>query len=111
MSKHVVFKIGSKKVGIKYTEEVIFEPTLINKSFVDDNGREFINYKREKVEVIDTSKRLFGEPMKKFDGLLFIISGDRKVALKTESFFKYDEPYDVEFDLDYLFESVREKIF
>lgn len=102
MSRYITFKVGSRKVGVKYKDYLEFEPTLINKSFINDSGKEFINYRRESVEVVDTSMRLFGEPMKKFDGLLFIIDGDKKVALKTESFFKYDEPFDIEFDLDQL---------
>lgn len=104
MDNYIVFKIGSKKVGIKYTENFIFEPTLINKSFVDVDGLEYINYRRENIRVIDTSSRLFDEPMKKFDGLLFIIGENQKFALKTESFFKYNEAFDIELGLDQFLE-------
>lgn len=101
--EYITFKIGSKRVGIPYSEEWTLEPTLINKSFLKEDGREFINFRREEINVIDTSKLLFNEPMKKFDGLLFIIKNGEKRALKTESFFEEDTSFDVELNVNQLF--------
>lgn len=103
MNKYITFKIGKKRVGVPYSEDWKLEPTLINKSFTKEDGREFINYRREEINVIDTSKLLFNEPMKKFDGLLFVIKGGEKKALKTESFFEDDQSFDVELDIEKLF--------
>ena len=103
MNKYITFKIGKKRVGVPYSRDWTLEPTLINKSFTKEDGTEYINYRREEISVVDTSKLLFDEPMKKFDGLLFVIKNGDKKALKTESFFENDLEFDVELDVDQLF--------
>ena len=101
--EYITFKIGKKRVGVPYSGDWSLEPTLINKSFTKEDGSEYINLRREEIDVVDTSKLLFDEPMKKFDGLLFVIKNGHKKALKTESFFEDDLEFDVELDVDSLF--------
>lgn len=101
--EYITFKIGKKRVGVPYSSDWSLEPTLINKSFTKKDGSEYINLRREEIDVIDTSKLLFDEPMKKFDGLLFVIKNGNKKALKTESFFEDDLEFDIELDVDQLF--------
>ena len=101
--KYITFKIGDKRLGISYSGDWVLEPTLINKSFTKEDGSEYINFKREEIGVVDTSKLLFDEPMKKFDGLLFITKDGHKKALKTESFFEDDLEFDVELVLEKVF--------
>jgi len=101
--KYITFKIGKNRVGVPYSSSWKLEPTLINKSFTKEDGTEYINLRREEISVIDTSKLLFDEPMKKFDGLLFVIKDGNKKALKTESFFEDDVNFDVELDVNSLF--------
>lgn len=105
--KYLIFKIEDKKVGVKNSSQWELQPTLINKSFIDEEG-EYINFKRERIEVIDTKNLLFGGEMKKFDGLLFIIKDGKKKALKTESFFEEDLKFDVELNVDKLFNTIWE---
>lgn len=102
MPKHLTFKIKEKIIAVPYSSSYQLQPTLINKSFIEENA-EYINYKREKIKVIDTEYMLFGEYMKRFDGLLFIIKNEQKIALKTESFFKDDKKFDIVLDVDTLF--------
>lgn len=103
MKKYITFKIGKKIVAVPSSEEWSLNPTLINKSFINENGDEYIAFKRESVPVYDTGNLLFGEPMKKFDGLLFIDKDGSRIALKTESFFDEEVEFDVEVDVEDLF--------
>lgn len=103
MKKYITFKIGKKIVAVPSSEEWSLNPTLINKSFINENGDEYIAFKRESVPVYDTGNLLFGEPMKKFDGLLFIDKDGNRIALKTESFFDEEVEFDIEVDVEDLF--------
>lgn len=87
MTKYLTFLINKETVGIKYSSQYELEQTHINKVFVNED-REYIHYKGEFIPVYDTSKLLGSEPLKKFDGLLFIHVKEKTFALKTEGFFK-----------------------
>lgn len=100
---YLTFKIGKKRIGVPKSENLILEPTLINKLFTDESGTEYIMYRRQNVPVYDTSDILFGERMKKFDGLVFASMGEATIAIKTESFFDEEIEFDVEFDVRELF--------
>jgi len=101
--RYITFKIGKSRIGILNDENLQIEPTLINKLFTDEEGNEYISYRRSRIPVYDTSLILFGEKMKKFDGLLFIKKGDKTIALKTESFFDEEVEFDIEFNVNQLF--------
>lgn len=88
MEKYLTFLIYGKKVGVKYSPEYKLKKTLINKVYKDDNGFEYIDFQHNKIRVYDTGDFLYNEPLKKFDGLLFIQYNDDQIALKTEGFFK-----------------------
>ncbi len=88
MIQYLTFLINKEKVGIRYSSNYILEETHINKVFVDSLGAEYINYKGSKVPVVDTGTLLYNEPLKKFDGLLFVYMDKKAFAYKTEGFFK-----------------------
>jgi hypothetical protein len=87
MRKYLTFLINGLKVGIPLTKDYTLEETLINKSFSDDEG-EYIIYKGSRVPVYDTGEILDNQPLKKFDGLVFVYMKDKNIAFKTEGFFK-----------------------
>lgn len=89
MMKYLTFLINKETVGVKYSDKYELEQTHINKVFIDDLGGEFIQYKGDKIPVYDTSTLLGLEPLKKFDGLLFVHINEKTLALKTEGFFKF----------------------
>lgn len=104
MNTYLTFKIDDKVVGVKYSNQYVLEKTHINKSFSKDNEDEYINYKRDKIRVYDVGELLFNKPMKKFDGLVFVFSGENKIALKTEGFFNEENvECDVVLDVEKLF--------
>lgn len=88
MARYLTFLIDKKKVGIPYSEKYTLEETHINKVFTDDEEREYIEYKGNKIPVYDTGEILYGIPLKKFDGLIFVYTRQDIIALKTEGFFK-----------------------
>lgn len=108
MKNYITFKISGHRVAVPTSNNWKLEPTLINKSFTDEDGDEYINYRREKIYIYDTGDILFDQPMKKFDGLLFVIKGNKKLALKTESFFDEEVDFDKKIDVENLLDSIRE---
>lgn len=88
MKKYLSFIINKESVGIEYSDDYTLEQTHINKVFKDEQDNEFMHYKGDKISVIDTSEVLGLEPLKKFDGLLFVHMKKNTIAYKTEGFFK-----------------------
>lgn len=87
MTEYLTFLISKQKVGIPYSSDYKLEQTHINKVFLKD-GKEYIHYKGKKIPVYDTGVLLYDEPLKKFDGLVFVYTKEKTLAFKTEGFFK-----------------------
>ena len=87
MIKYLTFLINKEKVGVKFSSQYKLEQTHINKLFIRDDY-EYIQYCGQEIPVYDTAVLMEQEPLKKFDGLLFIHMKEKTLALKTEGFFK-----------------------
>jgi hypothetical protein len=87
MTKYLTFLINKETVGIKYSDQYELEQTHINKVFANED-KEYIHYRGEFIPVYDTGELLGLEPLKKFDGLLFVHIKEKTLAFKTEGFFK-----------------------
>ena len=98
--QYIEFRIGEQNLAIKLKDNVIIEPTLINKvgpKTINTPHSELIdgliNYKGKMVDVVDISSLYKQEKLKKFDGLLFITNKDKTIALKYEGFHKESDNY------------------
>lgn len=88
MIKYLTFLIHGKKIGIEYSDRYKMENTHINKVFAEGE-KEFIKFRGDKIVVLDTGKILFDEPLKKFDGILFVYARNgKKIGFKSEGFYK-----------------------
>lgn len=95
--RYIIFKIHNKKYAIKIGKYLL-DPTQINKiTSVPPNGliTGSINYKGQTINVVDISKTLDMEDLKKFDGLLFVYKEKEEFAIKFEGFFKIKNEEDL----------------
>ena len=90
MIEYLTFLINKEKIGVAYSDKYELEQTHINKVFLNE-GNEYIHYKGEHIPVYDTSVLIGQEALKKFDGLLFVHTDKKTLALKTEGFFKLSD--------------------
>ena len=90
--EYITFKLDSKVCAIKVDDKYALKPTQINKLTPIKNPRSkflsgVINYKKQIVDVWDISSYLLKEPLKKFDGIMFV-SNSNVFGFKFNGFFQ-----------------------
>ena len=99
--KYIAFKVGEDTYSIKLKENVLIEPTQINKVSKDKvSKKHYLEFKSNIFEVIDLSMINRKKSLKKFDGLILVTKKDgRRYAFKFEGFFSYCNKLDKEYKL------------
>lgn len=92
---YLIFKLDEKHYALELDQTFNFEPTQINKIVSKTKRKKSyageINYRNEIIDVYDIARRLSKEELKKFDGLIFIQTEERKFAIKFNGFYKIED--------------------
>lgn len=96
---YFIFKLAKKQYALLLDDTFKVEPTQINKINKSESEEEEcvgeINYKNEIIEIFDIARIFSNQALKKFDGLLFITTSNRRFAIKFNGFYKIeDKPQD-----------------
>jgi len=93
--KYFIFRLAKKQYALELDGSFQFEPTQINKINKTESEEEEcageLNYKNEVIEVFDIARVFSNTPLKKFDGLLFIKTENRKFAIKFNGFYRIED--------------------
>lgn len=102
---YISFTVHNKTVAIPIGKYLL-EPTQINKiKKTKCQGLKVgeINLRGQNVNVLDVSKLIHKRNLKKFDGLLFVHTDKKDIAIKFEGFYKLKkdlDPKEVMINLD-----------
>lgn len=91
--KYFHFKLAKESFALEIDDSFELEPTQINKTVYKENNNLLvgeINYRNEIIDVYDIALYFTKEELKKFDGILFIKTDNRKFGIKFDGFYKIE---------------------